>query len=155
MTSQKIRLVLPRSKIPVGSSCASAIAMDTPFPALLEHEGYEQGEHDAVERKRLHETYPQEHQRPGLVEGLGLAMDGGYGLPDQIPHPCSWSDDRRARGDADPDHGDVSTGLQQRQHRWYQRQYVHFCSFRLSADSLDLLIALSGRGTLPTRCKPA
>ena len=33
----------------------------------------EQGEHDAVERERLDETYPQEHERPGLVEGLGLA----------------------------------------------------------------------------------
>src|SRR5215212_9237724 len=84
MTSQKIKLVLPRSKIPVGSSCASTIAMGTPFPALLEHEGDEQGEYDAVERERLHETYPQEHERPGLVEGLRLTVYGGYGLPDQI-----------------------------------------------------------------------
>src|SRR5918998_143033 len=108
-TVQKIRLVLPRSKIPVGSSCASTIA--TPFPALLEHEGDEQGEHDAVERERLHETYPQEHERPGLVEGLRLAVGGGYGLPDQIPHPGPRADDRRARGDAYPDHGDVPAGL--------------------------------------------
>src|SRR5215212_4129751 len=155
MTSQKIKLVLPRSKIPVGSSCASTIAMDTPFPALLEHEGYEKGEHYTVERKRLHKTYPQEHQRPGLVEGLGLTVDGCYGLSDQVPHPRSRTDDRCACGDADPNHGDVSTSLQQRQYGWYQRQYVHSCSFRLSADSLDLLIALSGRGTLPTRYRPA
>src|SRR5918994_3207456 len=156
MTSQKIRLVLPRSKIPVGSSCASTIAMGTPFPVLLEHEGDEQGEHDAVERERLHEAYPQEHERSGLVEGLRLTVDGGYGLPDQIPHSRSRTDNRRARGDADPDHGDVTARLQQRQRGYYKCQYIHSCSFRLSADSLDLLLSLtSGPGTSPVRCKPA
>ena len=57
MTSQKIRLVLPRSKIPVGSNCARSTTINTPFPTTsLEHEGDEEGEHDSIERERLYKS---------------------------------------------------------------------------------------------------
>jgi hypothetical protein len=36
-----------------------------------------------------------------LVEGLRLAVYGGYGLPDEVAHPRSRTDDRRPRRDAD------------------------------------------------------
>src|SRR5215204_2793544 len=157
MISQKIKLVLPRSNMPVGSNCARSIAIGALSRArpCLEHEGYEEGEHDTVQRERLDEADAEEHQGPGLVEGLRLAMDARYGLSYQIPHPRAGPDDRGARGYADPDHGHVSTGLQQRQQWHYRCQNIHSYSFRLSAACLDLLVALSDHGTWPTRCKPA
>src|SRR5215212_2718410 len=115
MTSQKIRLVLPRSKIPVGSTCAMSIVMSASrVLARLEHEGDEEGEHDPVEGERLDQTYTQEHKRPRLVEGLGLAVDRSDGLSYEVSHPCSRPDDRGARRDADSDHCYVSARLKQR-----------------------------------------
>src|SRR5215212_6198152 len=113
MTSQKIKLVLPRSKIPVGSNFANSTAISTLSctPKPLEHEGDEKGEHDAVECERLDESYAQKHQRPGLVEGLRLAVDTRDGLSDQVSHPRPRPDDRGACGDTDPDHGYVSARL--------------------------------------------
>src|SRR5215213_4620985 len=116
MTSQKIRLVLPRSKIPVGSICARSTTISTLScaPTSLEHEGDEEGEDYPVERERLDQAYAQEHQRPGLVEGLGLAVDGGDGLAYEVAHPCSRPDDRGACRDADPDQAYVPGSLKQR-----------------------------------------
>src|SRR5215218_11098689 len=115
MTSQKIRLVLPRSKIPVGSNCATSIVISVSrVLARLEHEGDEEGEHYSVERERLDEPDAEEHERPGLVEGLGLSVDRGDGLTYKISHPCSRPDDSGACRDTDPDHGYVPAGLKQR-----------------------------------------
>src|SRR3712207_2355524 len=96
MISQKIRLVLGRSNMPVGS-------MRSPLYPCLENEGDEKGEDEAEERLRLHQPDAEEHQRPRLVEGLRLAVDARDGRPDQVPHPYARSDDRRAGGDAGPD----------------------------------------------------
>src|SRR5215210_205344 len=94
MISQKIRLVLKRSKIGF---------MRSPLYLRLEDEGDEQGEDEAEERLRLHQPDAEEHQRPRLVEGLRLAVDARDGGPDEVPHPDARPDDRRTGGDARPD----------------------------------------------------
>ena len=71
-------------------------------------------EHDAVERERLDEAYAEEHERPGLVESLGLAVDRRDGLTYKVSHPRPRPDDRGACRDADPDHGYVPASLKQR-----------------------------------------
>src|SRR5215218_8170429 len=106
MTSQKIRLVLPRSKMPVGSNCANNTGISTLSlaPTCLKHEGDEEGEHDAVERERLDQSNAEEQLRPRLVEGGGGALGVVDGQAYLLAHPASRPDDRRARRDADTDH---------------------------------------------------
>jgi hypothetical protein len=82
----------------------------------LEHEGDEEGEHYPVERKRLDKPDAEEHERPGLVESLGLAVNRRDGLTYKLSHPRPRPDDRGACRDADPDHGYVPAGLKQREH---------------------------------------
>src|SRR5215210_3078759 len=119
MISQKIRLVLGRSNIPVGSSMCS------PFLSLftylrLKNEGYKKSEDYAVESERLDQPDTEEHKRPRLVELLRLAVDARDGLADQVPHACARADDRRASSDAHP--YELLLLLEQRQHHT-QRLY--------------------------------
>src|SRR5688500_15843269 len=94
MISQKIRLVLKRSKIPVSSAMGP--------PPYLEDEGNEEREDEAEERLRLDQPDAEEHQRPRLFERLRLAVDARDGRPDEVPHPDARPDDCRAGGDAGP-----------------------------------------------------
>src|SRR5215210_6207095 len=119
MTSQKIRLVLGRSKIPVGSSIRSPLLW--PSHLRLKNEGYKKSEHQGVEGERLDQPDAEEHERPRLLERLRLAVDAGDRLADQVPHACTRTDGPRAGRDADPNKLKLLLEQQQRSYSLHNR----------------------------------
>src|SRR5215217_3528249 len=134
MTSQKIKLVLGRSKMPVGSIMLSPLP--SPSYLRLKNEGYKKSEHQGVEGERLDQPDAEEHQRPRLLERLRLAVDAGDGLADQVPHARARADSTRAGRHADPN--ELKLLLEQYQHPYSVQKHTlapFLFSFLFSAAS--------------------